>query len=52
MEVGLTQRQLAARTGTSHSTISRIERGQHSTAALTMRRLAAGLGMRLVIAVE
>lgn len=35
--------------GTSHSAISRIERGQHSTSVETLRRLADALETHLVV---
>ena len=35
--------------GTSHSAISRIESGQHSTSVQTLQRLAAALEMRFVM---
>ena len=49
MELGLTQRELAERMGTSHSAISRIESGQHSTSVQTLQRLAESLDMRFVM---
>src|SRR5438270_720831 len=52
MELGLTQEQLAERMGTSHSAISRIESGQHSTSVQTLQRLAAALEMRFVMGFE
>src|SRR3990170_3949687 len=47
-----TQKEGAARMGTSHSAISRIESGQHPTSLQTMQRLAEALGVRLVIGFE
>lgn len=47
--LGLTQRELAARVGTSHSVISRIESGQHPTSVTTLRRLAAAFETHLVV---
>jgi ribosome-binding protein aMBF1 (putative translation factor) len=47
-QLKLSQAELAKRMGTSHSAISRIERGQHSTTVQTLRRLAA-LDTHLVI---
>ena len=38
--------------GTSHSAISRIESGQHSTSVQTLQRLAAALEMRFVMGFE
>lgn len=52
MDLGLTQEELAARMGTSHSAISRIESGQHSTSVQTLQRLAAALEMRFVMGFE
>jgi ribosome-binding protein aMBF1 (putative translation factor) len=52
MELGLTQEDLAKRMGTSHSAISRIESGQHSTSVQTLQRLAAALEMRFVMGFE
>ncbi|MGH8326966.1 MAG: helix-turn-helix domain-containing protein [Steroidobacteraceae bacterium] len=52
MELGLTQEELAGRMGTSHSAISRIESGQHSTSVQTLQRLAAALEMRFVMGFE
>lgn len=51
-DLGLTQEELATRMGTSHSAISRIESGQHSTSVQTLQRLAATLEMRFVIGFE
>jgi UDP-N-acetylglucosamine 1-carboxyvinyltransferase len=51
-ELGLTQEQLAQRMGTSHSAISRIERGQHSTSVATLQRLAEALEVRFVMGFE
>jgi ribosome-binding protein aMBF1 (putative translation factor) len=52
LDLGLTQEQLAERMGTSHSAISRIESGQHSTSVQTLQRLAAALEMRFVMGFE
>ena len=52
MELELTQEQLAERMGTSHSAISRIESGQHSTSVQTLQRLAVALEMRFLIGFE
>jgi ribosome-binding protein aMBF1 (putative translation factor) len=52
MELGLTQEELADRMSTSHSAISRIESGQHSTSVQTLQRLAAALEMRFVMGFE
>lgn len=52
MDLGLTQGELADRMGTSHSAISRIESGQHSTSVQTLQRLAESLEMRFVMGFE
>jgi ribosome-binding protein aMBF1 (putative translation factor) len=52
LELSLTQEELATRMGTSHSAISRIESGQHSTSVRTLQRLAAALDMRFVMGFE
>src|SRR5712691_4667118 len=52
VELDLTQEELATRMGTSHSAISRIESGQHSTSVQTLQRLAAALEMRFVMGFE
>ena len=52
MELELTQAELARRMGTSHSAISRIESGQHSTSVQTLQRLAGALDMRFVMGFE
>ena len=51
-ELGLTQQQLAARMGTSHSAISRVESGQHRTSVATLERLAQALEARFVMGFE
>ncbi len=52
LDRNLTQKELAARMGTSHSAISRIESGQHPASLQTMKRLAEALDARLVIGFE
>lgn len=47
--LGLTQKELAERVGTSHSVISRIESGQHPTSVTTLGRLAQAFGTNLLI---
>lgn len=51
-ELGLTQKQLAGRMGTSHSAVSRIESGQHRTSVATLERLAHALEVRFVMGFE
>ncbi len=48
----LTQQELAERVGTSHSVISRIERGQHPTSVTMLRRLAEAFETHLVVGFE
>jgi ribosome-binding protein aMBF1 (putative translation factor) len=52
LELGITQQELAARMGTSHSAISRIESGRHRTSLETLRRLGDALDVRFVIGFE
>jgi transcriptional regulator with XRE-family HTH domain len=47
--LGLTQQELAACVGTSHSVISRIESGQRPTSVTTLRRLAEAFDTHLVV---
>lgn len=51
-ELGLSQKELAKRVGTSHSAISRIESGRYQTSVATLQRIATGLGVRLVLGFE
>ena len=44
---GLTQTQLATKTGIDQSDISRIERGDANPSLNTLKRLAAGMDMKL-----
>jgi len=44
---GITQTQLAAKTGINQSDISRIENGDANPSLNTLKRLAAGMDMRL-----
>lgn len=46
-ESGLTQKQLAERTGITQADISRLEKGGANPSLRTLQRLAAGMGMRL-----
>ncbi|MCD8067877.1 MAG: helix-turn-helix domain-containing protein [Lachnospiraceae bacterium] len=46
---GLTQKQLAERTGIYQADISKIERGLGNPSVAPLRRLAEGLGMELEI---
>ena len=51
-ELGLTQKELAERIGTSHSAISRLESGQHRASITTLERVGEALGLRLVVSFE
>jgi ribosome-binding protein aMBF1 (putative translation factor) len=51
-ELGITQKELAERMGTSHSVISRIESGRHQVSLATLRRLARALDVKLVFGFE
>jgi len=46
-EAGITQTQLAAKTGIDQSDISRIENGDANPSLNTLKRLAEGMNMRL-----
>ena len=46
---GLTQQQLAARTGINQADISKLETGSANPSLRTLQRLAAGMGMNLRI---
>lgn len=50
--LGLSQRELARRVGTSVPAISRLESGRHVTNVETLRRVFAALGGRLVLGYE
>lgn len=43
----LTQKELSERTGIAQSDISKLERGNANPSLRTLRRLAAGMGMKL-----
>ncbi len=46
---GLTQKQLAERTGITQADISRLETGNANPSLRTLQRLAAGMGKRMKI---
>lgn len=50
--LGISQKELAASVGTSHSAISRIESGRHKTSVETLQRVADALGVKLLIGFE
>jgi transcriptional regulator with XRE-family HTH domain len=51
-QLGLSQRQIAERMGTTMSVISRIESGQHRTSTETLRRLAEALDGHALLGFE
>ena len=46
---GLTQKQLAERTGIAQADISKLESGNANPSLKTLQRLAAGMGMKIKI---
>ncbi|HAL74549.1 MAG TPA: transcriptional regulator [Clostridiales bacterium] len=46
---GLTQRQLADRTGIGQAILSRIETGKANPSVFTLQKLAKGMGKKLII---
>ncbi len=50
--LGISQKELARRVGTSYSAISRLESGRHKTSVDTLQRVAEALGVRLVLGFE
>lgn len=46
---GLTQKQLAEKTGIAQGDISKLEKGNANTSIRTLQRLAAGMNMRVKI---
>ncbi len=46
---GITQKKIAARTGSSQADISKLENGNANPSIRTLKRLASGLGCRLKI---
>ncbi len=44
---GMTQKQLAEKTGIAQADISRLENGNANPSLRTLRRLAAGMGMKV-----
>ena len=51
-EIGITQKQLAEATGIAQADISRLESGNANPSLRTLKRLAAGMGMRVRIDFE
>lgn len=49
---GLTQKQLAEKTGINQADISKLERGSANPSLRTLQRLALGMGMRLKLEFE
>lgn len=50
--LGISQRELAERVGTSETAISRLESGRHATNVRTLRRLFEALGSHLIVGYE
>lgn len=48
-EMGISQRQLSEKTGIPQANISKIENGHYLPSLLILKRLADGLGRRLVV---
>lgn len=48
-ELGLTQEEVAKAAGTSHSAVSRLEKGTHIPQLPTLKRIAAVLGEELLV---
>jgi len=48
-ELGLTQQEVATAAGTSHTAISRLERGAHTPNLETLRKIAAVLDEELLV---
>ncbi|MCI8442522.1 MAG: helix-turn-helix domain-containing protein [Provencibacterium sp.] len=46
---GLTQKQLAERTGIAQADISKLENGNANPSLRTLQRLAAGMGMKIKV---
>lgn len=51
-EIGITQKELAKRTGITQADISRLERGNANPSVKTLQRLAAGMGMVLTMELQ
>lgn len=51
-EAGLSQTELAAKSGTAQAVISRIERGAVSPSLDTLSKIAKGLGMRPLVTLQ
>lgn len=47
---GLTQKEIAERTGIAQGDISKLENGNANPSIRTLQRLAAGMGMKLQLA--
>jgi DNA-binding XRE family transcriptional regulator len=47
--LGITQSQLAEKSGVSQANISKIENGTYNPSIATLKRIADGLGKRLII---
>ncbi len=50
--IGITQKELAQKTGLTQALISRIESGKSHPTIETLKKIADGLGLRLVVSLE
>lgn len=50
--LGISQKDLARRVGTSYSAISRLESGRHKASVETLQRVAEALGVRFILGFE
>lgn len=48
-QLGITQKQLAEKSGVSQANISKIENGSYKPSIVTLKKIADGLGKRLII---
>ena len=48
-KTGITQQQLSEKTGIAQGDISKIENGEANPSLKTLKRLASGMGMKLVL---
>jgi len=48
-QLGITQKQLAEKSGVSQAIISKIENGSYRPSIATLKKIADGLGKRLII---
>ena len=51
-DIGMTQKELAEKTGITQADISRLERGNANPSIKTLQRLAAGMGLILTLELQ